>query len=74
LIFGDASTEIAASRIAGSSEQDAMLEFAKNNADSPLLALQLVPFVSNFVYGLSEQQLAGDVATPFVEQCKTYKG
>lgn len=74
VVFGEASTEFAASRKDGSSEQEAMLAFAENNKESPLLALQVVPFISNFVYGLDEKQLDGDVEAAFVEQCKAYKG
>ena len=72
--FGAASTQIAEMRRAGDSEMDAQLAFVKDNGDSPLLALQLVPFVSNYVYTLTEEQLAGDVETPLVEQCKEYNG
>lgn len=68
--FGAASAQIAQSRRDGSSEMDAQLAFVEANGSSPLLALQLVPVVSSYVYGLTKEQLAGDVETPFVEQCK----
>ncbi len=68
--FGAASRIIAEMRKKGSSEKDAQLKFVERNGSSPLLALQLVPTVSAYVYGLSKDELAGDVETPFVEQCK----
>jgi hypothetical protein len=72
--FGDASAQIAVLRADGYSEMDAQLAFAKDNAKSPLLALQLVPYVSTYVYGLTKEQLVEDVKTPFVEQCNAANG
>ena len=72
--FGAASTEIAEMRREGKSETDAMLAFVKDHEDSQLLALQLVPMVSSFVYGLTDEQLEGDVETPLVEQCLEHLG
>lgn len=68
--FGAASQQIAELRLSGKSEVEAQLAFVENNAASPLLGMQLVPVVSSYVYGLTDEQLAGDVETPFVEQCK----
>ena len=68
--FGAASALIAESRRNGSSEINAQLAFVEDNGSNPLLALQLVPVVSSYVYGLTKEELAGDVETPFVEQCK----
>ncbi|WP_293451834.1 hypothetical protein [Planktotalea sp.] len=72
--FGDASVQIALLRADGVSEMDAQLAFAKDNEKSPLLAMQLVPYVSSYIYGLTKEQLLEDVKTPFVEQCNAANG
>ena len=72
--FGTASSVIAQMRRDGTSETDAQIAFVKDYEDSILLQMQLVPWVSSYVYGLNEEQLSGDVETPFVEQCLAHLG
>ncbi|MGH1577587.1 hypothetical protein [Planktotalea sp.] len=72
--FGAASHKIAQLRLSGKSESEAQLAYASENADSDMLKMQLVPAISSYVYGLTDEQLAGDVETPAVDQCKAYQG
>ncbi|MGB7317745.1 MAG: hypothetical protein WBC85_07245 [Planktotalea sp.] len=68
------SQQIADLRIKGSDETDAMLAVAEQYDDSQTNHLQMIPYLSSFVYGLSDDDLKGDVQTSFAEQCKAFKG
>lgn len=68
--FGVMSGELASLRKEGKSEKDAMLALAETYKDEPAEILQLIPYLSSFVYGLPKAQLDEDVAGAMTEQCK----
>ncbi|WP_085308229.1 hypothetical protein [Planktotalea arctica] len=69
-----ASQQLADLRIGGSDETEAMLSVAGQYEEGQVNHLQMMPYLSSFVYGLSDEQLKGDVEGAFAEQCKGFKG
>lgn len=69
-----ASQQMADLRIDGSSEEEARLMVAAQYDDDQVTHLQMMPYLSAFVYGLTKEQLSADVETAFSEQCKGYTG
>ena len=72
--LGEASQKIAELRVAGSSETDAQLAMIEHFGEDKTAHLQMVPYLSAFVYGLSGEQLKDDVGSAFAEQCKAFEG
>lgn len=72
--LGAASQKIAELRIAGRSETDAQLAMIAYFDKDQVTHLQMVPYLSSFVYGLSDEDLKDDVETAFADQCKAFKG
>jgi hypothetical protein len=69
-----ASQQMADLRIDGSSEEEVRLMVAAQYEDDQVTHLQMMPYLSAFVYGLNKEQLSEDVEAAFSEQCKGYKG
>ena len=69
-----ASQQMADLRIDGSSEEEARLMVAAQYEDDQVTHLQMMPYLSAFVYGLNKEQLSEDVEAAFSEQCQGYKG
>ena len=69
-----ASQQMADLRIDGSTEEEARLSVAAQYEDDQVTHLQMMPYLSAFVYGLNDAQLSEDVEAAFSEQCKGYKG
>ena len=69
-----ASQQIADLRISGSSEADAQSAIAGQYEENQVNHLQMIPYLSSFVYGLNKTQLKGDVETSFADQCKAFDG
>ncbi|MEP5154016.1 hypothetical protein [Planktotalea sp.] len=72
--LGAASQKIAELRIDGSSETDAQLAMIEYFGEDQVTHLQMVPYLSSFVYGLSDADLKDDVGAAFADQCKAFKG
>ena len=69
-----ASQQMADLRIDGSDEKEAQLIVAGQYEDDQINHLQMIPYLSSFVYGLDDENLAGDVEASFSEQCKGFEG
>ena len=68
--FGAMSQELAEFRKDGLAETDAILKMAELHEGKPTETLQLIPYLSSFVYGLPEAQLSEDVGGAMAAQCK----
>ena len=68
------SQQMADLRIGGSDEKEAQLIVAGQYDDDQLNHLQMIPYLSSFVYGLDKEKLQGDVEASFSEQCKGFNG
>lgn len=68
--FGQMSADLVALRQEGVSETDAILALGKTYENEPVSVLQVIPVLSSWVFGLSDEDLKGDVAGAMTEQCK----
>ncbi len=72
--LASASQQMADLRIGGSKEKEAQLIVAEQYNEDQITHLQMIPYLSSFVYGLDTNDLEGDVEASFSEQCKGFKG